>query len=290
MLWSRSKLPLNTHSHCFGKLNEDIVWHITEQVDTLRDLADLSLVSKQFCRVTTPQLYRCIEVKFSYGSHRRLVQRLATASTDLTRLIQDLKIGDVRKASVRSLLDLSMLVARLPNLRSIECIGSLVIPGCILSTLSAHRSGSYDNQKSRLQDVTTKVPQPVHGALYWRSTASSRLTSFTYHCGHENDLYDDFKVDLVTMMTKNRGLRLLKIDGYVQKDFPELIPTFRDSEFPKLTELILHIGEGLQLFDVFSGEKWWLGKPGEATSAVCPVHAGIYRKNSQAGFSESWRM
>jgi hypothetical protein len=58
------------------------------------------------------------------------------------------------------------------------------------------------------------------------------------------------------MMTKNRGLRCLEIDGYIRKDFPELIPPFRDSEFPKLTGLVLRIGEGLQLFTVPEMSLW----------------------------------
>jgi hypothetical protein len=57
-------------------------------------------------------------------------------------------------------------------------------------------------------------------------------------------------------MSKNRDLRSLEINGWIQKDFPELASTFRDSAFPKLTGLMLLIGEGLQLFTILEMSLW----------------------------------
>lgn len=109
---------------------------IVEAVETYNDLADLVLVSRKFARTGTPRLYNSIKIDVICRSHRRLLQLLGRPNNKLTGFVRYLEIGDLRKVSAKTILDLSIVLVGLPNLRWFKCNGSVVLPSC---KRSAHK-------------------------------------------------------------------------------------------------------------------------------------------------------
>lgn len=118
----------------------------------------------------------------------------------------------------------------------------------MLTTLS--RSAQLQSiQNSVVCKVRPEVPQPLHSALNMQRAPSS-LTRFHYSGGISATLYNDFKLDLVRMLTSYHKLRALIIEGYMIGESPSVESIFRRSALPQLTHLCLFTGESFTLFTV----------------------------------------
>jgi len=255
MLWRRVKRVTGT-KHC-EKLNEDVLRLIIEAVDTDRGLLSLARVSRQFHELTTPELYKDIGLNLSHRSHCRLIARLAQTDNQVPRLIQYLSIQDVGKASVRSALDLLVVLAKLTNLRAFTCEGSMNIPECVLETLRRQGSQNIHELNTRNLDLAPGLPQPIHAFMIF--PACTRLTIFNFTAIDYQDVYDDFKVDVVCMMVHNPALKQLNIGGCISwgmKEFPEMVSVFKHCTLPRLTSLSLFTGTSTWFFTPWELAIW----------------------------------
>jgi hypothetical protein len=144
MLWRKTVMSPQTPSTCFEKLHEDVLVLIVEAVATYNDLADLVLVSRKFARIGTPRLHNSIRIDVTCRSNRRLLQLLRRPNNKLTDFVRYLEIGDWQKASVKTILDLSIAFEPPQIWQCDHDNGSVVLPS---SKCSAH--------KRRLRQILT---------------------------------------------------------------------------------------------------------------------------------------
>jgi hypothetical protein len=104
------------------------------------------------------------------------------------------------------------------------------------------------------KDERSSTPSVSLASLsQWQSvlthSAASTLTSFIFQPVAEHQLYDDFKKDLVTMLTRSRVLRTLNIqpDFLSEQTYPEMLNVFRACDLPRLQDLTTH-GNNVQIF------------------------------------------
>jgi hypothetical protein len=125
------KRPSSTSgSQGFDMLNEDVLLLIIDHIDAIGDITSLSRASHQFYRLAMRQLHRSIYLDLSLGPHRRLLRLLGKTPGRRPGLNQGLKIYGLDKASSSAALDLFLVFAKLKNLKSFSCDGSVIVPFC----------------------------------------------------------------------------------------------------------------------------------------------------------------
>jgi hypothetical protein len=230
----------------FERLIDDVLKLVLEQVASTRDLVNLCLLSRHLYLHPVPQLYRNIDLDLSRSADRRLLRRLAQPTSLLSKFIRVLSIKALSKKHVNAALDLCAVFLKLSNLHRIVWHGLPFAPCTILDTLDsafpkAQLHITTVDHSDDSQDLTLSRIELSHSPIL-HHPAGSLLTSFYFFPESAEQLYHDFKADLILMLTRNRVLKVLwiKFKEDPSVHYPNMLDSFRESSLPELQELVLH--------------------------------------------------
>jgi hypothetical protein len=233
----------------FEILIDDVLRLVLEKVTSKQDLVSLCLVSRRLYIHTVPQLYRDRNLDLSRSTDRRLLRWLAQPTSLLPSLIRVLNVKTSTKEPSRAPLDLCTVFLNLSNLQRVTWHGLPVLPCTILDTLSSRFPTAQVLVKT-IKDSTNSVPlaELSHSRIL-QHPAGSLLTYFRYSQEDPNQLDENFKIDLVNMLTLNRVLKTLWIalPSGLSVEHPEMLGLDRARSLPKLQELHLYT-QNIQLF------------------------------------------
>jgi hypothetical protein len=216
MLTNLSRLLLVEHRpKRFDKLIDDVLCLVVKEVyldEGCAGLIRFCLVSRRVYLHCVPKLYRDLNVDFSRASHLHLMKRLSCPGSRVLGLVRALGIVNIDLRHEASFGELSALVAKLSDIARLTWNhGALDVPHFILKALNdrfpqaelAVIAGKVD-----LGAPTKDIEWPVQPAL--THPAGSQLTHFDFEPLTVDQSYDDFKADLVSMLTRNKVLRTCK--------------------------------------------------------------------------------
>lgn len=255
MLRSIQKSPAQVaRDRGFHRLHEDVLRLIMKEVTTIRALVNLTLVSRHFYALATARLYRGIELNLTCASHRRLLRQLGKPGSHLPILVRTLVVQRIDTADAESLLRLLMVIPAMSNLRYFNCQTSFTLPECLLQTLHSSLSRSGVDVEKALN--LTRLPQPLHTVFF--QSANLRLEFLTIKITKQNEVWPNFKSDVIGMLLQTRAMKGLVFSATcrLMKPFPDMLPYFEEKDLPALQVLSLHTDDHTPLFTAAELLEW----------------------------------
>lgn len=214
-------------------------------IDNVTDLINLCRASRQFYSLTVPRLYLRIDLDLSTSSHCRLLRRLQKGESEVLNYFRALSIVKIIEGYLQPLFGLGLILPKLQNLRELNISNSVIFPGCVLNSIIKCATGVVTASKPPI--ATPGTSQPMHSAL--QSQDYRLLTHLGIRFINADQLYDNFKGNLVRLLSTNRALQSLKISAIFtsRREWPEKLPTVHNLKLPKLRHLTLHSETGLNI-------------------------------------------
>lgn len=248
--WLRKKRNLKeSNKHRLDNLVDEVLLLIIEQIclsEGATGLLNLALVSRCLYLRVIPRLYRSIDLDLGLASHTRLLRRLAQSKSEVQGYIRALSVRNVTSThlAISTLLaELEALVTRLSRVTSlIWKVGSLDVPLFVLDALEKRSPGAKLSLTADQGSLEADELLPLHSVL--AHPAGSQMTFFEFRPQNQEQLYDDFKHDLLKMLSQNRVLKTFTIflATSIHRDYSEMCYQLQESSLPKLDSLGLYTG------------------------------------------------
>ncbi|KAG9190238.1 hypothetical protein G6011_08326 [Alternaria panax] len=244
------KSPQPTQAqHLDQQVNEILGLIISEvRCQSIQDVANLCLVSRQFYILAVPHLYRKVTLDFDRASHFRLLRRLGRPGSHLPVMIRHLHLClEEKYAEHRHRIE--KLFDGLTNLEELDWEGPLHIPVSILAKLYTRFRRARLSIKSKgalWESPTTGVPLISSIHLADIGVAHPITTMVTHLCltlNGEFKIWACFREDLIFTIIKNPALISLQIIAarILENRRTSMADTMKEHVLPKLQELHLFV-------------------------------------------------
>ena len=230
--------------HRLGGLSPEILSFIIEHFCTndLRDLVNLSLVSRGLYLFVASYLYREVRIDVGRASHNRLLQRLAGPNCRLAEKIRTLGITDTERDLTIRWDCLATLLTRLKYLQEFDWNGPIALPYYLLEMIASQHPQAHLN-------ISVWKPIPRHRSNVGRLNGhvlthriGLQINTFVYRYHGVQRLTAGFKENLVAWLARKHTLMTLAIFNEDPEDIealPQKLELFRNSSFPCIDELSL---------------------------------------------------
>ncbi|CAO2654176.1 Nn.00g109090.m01.CDS01 [Neocucurbitaria sp. VM-36] len=243
---SRSWRPAKSQDRHQIKLHHDVLDIVIQYVFLFHreDLFKLCRTSKQLYLACIPWIYRQITIDFSEPLTQALLRRLSEVSSKIPAYVRTIALENCSQATAIEWTLLDKALSRFTKLENLSWDNYANLPGFVLDSIHLH------HPKSKVQTRVTQIyagqatDRLVRKPNFFGSPVLKHLTSFDFSTKSNDFLYDNFKRDLVELLTNAPNLTYFRIyRGPIEDDgrkiFPEMLPQFRKARLPQLRALYL---------------------------------------------------